>query len=130
VLINGFVPDAGQTFNVFDWSGHTSAVLASMNLPVLTAGLVWDTSQFYSSGLLSVALGLSGDFNKNGVVDAADYTVWRDGRSPHSNQAGYNLWKANFGKTAGSGASLANVPEPSTLLLSLAGFSLLGIRRR
>ena len=35
--------------------------------------------ELYTSGVLSVvAPGVSGDYNDDGVVDAADYTVWRD----------------------------------------------------
>jgi hypothetical protein len=36
-----------------------------------------------------------GDYNGNGVVDAADYVVWRD---TGGSQAAYDLWRANFGK--------------------------------
>ncbi len=71
---------------------------------------------------LTVA-GVDGDYNNNGVVDAADYVLWRDGGplqndpTPGVQPADYNLWKANFGKTPGSGSSLAAVPEPATAIL-------------
>ena len=72
-----------------------------------------------------------GDYNHNGIVDAADYTIWRDtlgqtgmGLSADGNGNGsidsgdYDLWKANFGNHSGSGAGAnAAVPEPSTLVL-------------
>jgi hypothetical protein len=54
---------------------------------------------------------VDGDYNENGVVDTADYTVWRDGGSPNDTIAGYNLWRTNFGRTSGSAAAVA-VPEP------------------
>jgi hypothetical protein len=101
-----------------------------------------------ASGLPSPNLSpvpLSGDFNADGTVDAADYTVWRDNVGSNFDlngngnedgdslgvvdEADYATWKSNFG-SAGSGSTSAAVPEPSTLLLALAGFSLLGIRRR
>lgn len=55
----------------------------------------------------NIAPGTGADGNGNGVIDAADYVVWRD----HLGTAG-----------AGSGSSLASVPEPSGLaLLALIG---------
>ncbi|MEX2091130.1 MAG: choice-of-anchor tandem repeat NxxGxxAF-containing protein [Pirellulales bacterium] len=75
--------------------------------------------------------GLDGDFNHDGTVDAADYTVWRDGLGGAYAQEDYNLWKANFGLNAneGSGAngssSSATVPEPTSLLLFALGLSML-----
>jgi hypothetical protein len=80
--------------------------------------------------------GLDGDYNMNGAVDAADYVVWR---KTDGSQAGYDLWRANFGKTelVGSGSSVslsavsASVPEPaSESLLSLVAAALLSVRRR
>ena len=74
-----------------------------------------------------------GDYNFDGVVDAADFTVWRDAEGsttvaePDGNGDGvvdmldYNLWKSNFGTTTVSGASSATtVPEPTGLGLFLA----------
>jgi probable HAF family extracellular repeat protein len=67
---------------------------------------------------------LPGDYNQNGTVDAADYTVWRDGGSPDDTIGGYNVWKARFGQTAGNGALTdadAAVAEPAGFLLFLVG---------
>ena len=92
--------------------------------------------------------GIRGDYNRNHIVDAADYTIWRDtlGQHPTSGDgadgkvdgiidvADYNAWKANFGTigavgVAGSHASAA--PEPSTLLLALLAAALIvAVRRR
>ena len=96
-LVAGFTPTAGSTFNILDW-GTITGTFTSLTLPSL-AGLSWNTSQLYTSGVLSiVSASLPGDFNNNGVVDAADYVAWRktDGAP-----AGYNLWRAHFGQTAG-----------------------------
>jgi hypothetical protein len=66
-----------------------------------------------------------GDFNSDGIVDVADYTVWRDGLI--NGLEGYAAWKSNFGRilTSGTGQHAENhsVPEPSSalLLLILAG---------
>lgn len=63
----------------------------------------------------AVGPGIPGDYNNNGVVDAADYTVWRDGNSPDDTQAGYTLWKNNYGSTAASISLATSVPEPVSL---------------
>ena len=98
-------------------------------------------------GLGYALVSLTGDYNHNGIVDAADYTVWRDtvGQSVYPgtgadgdgdgmvDQGDYAVWTSHFGLSgpgAGSGAAAA-VPEPSTWLLSLlaaASFSVLGRR--
>lgn len=53
VLINGFVPTEGMTFDVLNWSA-VSGSFSSINLPTLGDNLSWDTSQLSSSGVLSV----------------------------------------------------------------------------
>lgn len=59
-------------------------------------------------------LGLPGDFNSDGVVNAADYVVWR--KTNNGDLTAYNQWHANFGRTAaGSGGQSSNVPEPATI---------------
>ena len=61
-LINGFIPAAGQSFNLFDWS-TTSGTFDTLQLPTL-AGLSWNTSQLYTTGTLKV--GNAGDFGVDG----------------------------------------------------------------
>jgi hypothetical protein len=72
--------------------------------------------------------GITGDYNDDGIVDAADYTDWRknEGTSntlPNDPVGGtigvaqFNNWKANFGLPAGAGGSSA-IPEPGSLMLA------------
>ncbi len=87
---------------------------------------------------------LGGDYNQDGTVNAADYTVWRnmlgqsvapgtgaDGTGPGDTPDGmvtrldYDYWKSRYGATAPAAGSQTNVPEPMTLLLVLA--ALLGL---
>jgi hypothetical protein len=79
---------------------------------------------------------LPGDYNTDGVVNGADYTVWRDtlgsttdlradGSSPTPgvpdgvvDECDYAFWKANFGHTAASGTTaLASVADPTASTL-------------
>jgi hypothetical protein len=77
---------------------------------------------------------LSGDFNNNGTVDAADYIVWR---KTDGTPTGYNTWRSHFGQTAGSAAGQSNaespsaaVPEPAALTFMLImGIFALYVRR-
>jgi hypothetical protein len=64
-------------------------------------------------------LRLPGDYNGNGIVDAADYTVWRDGLGAGFFPGHYDIWKANFGRSlafgsaAGGGAAAHFAPGDS-----------------
>jgi hypothetical protein len=87
---------------------------------------------------------LPGDYNQNGIVDAADYTVWRDlvdnsqGVSPGSaadgsfdgqiTAADYAVWKSMFGfaRATGGQASYTAVPEPLSAMLLAIGMALAG----
>jgi hypothetical protein len=82
---------------------------------------------------------LVGDYNNDGAVDAADYTVWRDNlgtdaelpNDPIGGTIGaeqYDNWKSNFGATSnddtGSSSSAHALPEPQSLLLLMPGMLL------
>ncbi len=70
----------------------------------------------------------NGDFNHNGIVDAADYTVWRNGLGTAYLPGDYNLWKRDFGKSFPSigGGAVDNVPEPAFAPMLAALALLLG----
>ncbi|MCX6898519.1 MAG: PEP-CTERM sorting domain-containing protein [Verrucomicrobia bacterium] len=48
-LLDGFVPQVGDRFDLFDFSGTTGA-FSQTNLPDLSGSLFWDTSLLYTSG--------------------------------------------------------------------------------
>ena len=138
-LISGFVPAAGNSFQILSSIGR-SGTFATQNLPTLTnSDLEWLVNYGPTLGATSLLLsvGLKGDYNRNGVVDAVDYVAWRkSGGTP----AQYDVWRSHFGVSSleqnGSGSSIATpsaVPEPSALaLFAVAAMPLLtsGRRRR
>jgi fibronectin-binding autotransporter adhesin len=52
-LLNAFTPASGATFNLFDATTFTGS-FATVSLPTLTAGLTWDATALYTTGVLSV----------------------------------------------------------------------------
>lgn len=97
-----------------------------------------------TSLLAATAPSLTGDFNQNGVVDAADYVIWRDtvgsttdlradaDGSLQVDNIDLMRWREHFGQTAtGSGLGAgAGVPEPSSIVMVLMGVAALASRRR
>jgi len=136
-LASGFVPSAGDTFQILT-SGSVAGTLGLGSAPPLPGGMIWDIDVNATNVILSVLA--TGDYNANGVVDTTDYTLWRDtlgmtgtGLAADGNGNGvvdegdYLFWRSRFGNiVTGSGAS-ANassagaVPEPGRALLVFVG---------
>jgi len=137
-LLGGFTPDLGDSFGFLFASGGFGGQFASLSLPNLTPGLKWQLNPGGATLFLNVVAGLLGDYNGNNVIDAADYTVWRDhlgqsftltNENPAAATPGlvdvedYAFWKTHFGETAGSGSATqtAAVPEPAPISLLIVG---------
>lgn len=73
---------------------------------------------------------LDGDFNLDGKVDAADYTVYRDNVSGLFTAADYTVWADNYGAQLAASSSSSAVPEPASLGLLAGAFTLMLRRRR
>jgi probable HAF family extracellular repeat protein len=83
-----------------------------------------------------------GDYNDDGTVNAADYTVWRDqfgllvepGTGPDANNNGFVdafdrlIWQENFGDTSLESVSLP-VPEPRAIGLAIVVVIIASARR-
>jgi hypothetical protein len=91
----------------------------------------------------------TGDYNNDRIVNAADYTTWRNTLGANATPQGsgadgvpdglidgadYTFWKTHFGQVvAGSGggsAQASGVPEPSTVMLLLGGLLLIMTSRK
>jgi hypothetical protein len=87
----------------------------------------------------------TGDYNADGIVDAADYVYWRktlgesvspDGSGADGsgdgeiNEADYEYWVQRFGEVPELGAGSFAIPEPSTIILSFVAWASLSIARR
>lgn len=136
-LLSGYTPMVGDIFTIID-SGTVTGAFDTLDFSaaVLPAGLVWRVDYDIDRVDLLVVEAtptLAGDYNHDGVVNAADYTVWRDGNSPDSSQAGYDLWVDNYGATTAtptSNAATHAAPEPPAVIpLLLACLGAIAFRR-
>jgi hypothetical protein len=95
-------------------------------------GIVYDELRVGTNwaDVTPIPAGVPGDYNGNGVVDAADYVLWREGGPLQNeidtpgtvNAADYTAWRSKFGNTSGAGSGLGSgsaVPEPATFALFL-----------
>jgi hypothetical protein len=85
----------------------------------------------------------TGDYNGNGVVDAADYVVWRNtltqtvaagsGADGNANAmvdaADYDYWRARFGNMLAASSGATHVPEPTAPSLMAAALAALILQR-
>ncbi len=137
-FLDGFVPTQGQTFSIFgDQFDAITGAFESVVFPTFN-GLTFDVAQSASSISLQVVPSV-GDFNHDGFVNAADYIIWRKGIGVAPTQDNYNLWRAHFGQTTGSGAGAtgsagthaqrwsasSSIPEPGRLALAAVGLIVL-----
>jgi hypothetical protein len=122
-LLDGSATVGNFTSASFPWmlTAHSSAAFN----PTITH-LAWTSPYVANYTVSNVWIGQAanyftppsayGDFNVDGIVDAADYSIWRDGLGSIYTMADYNVWKSHFGQAFGGGSVIAApssaVPEP------------------
>lgn len=137
-LGSGFVPSAGQAFDILDWSGAISGEFSRVDLPMLATGLAWDVRSLATTGVLSVAPASAADFDQDGDVDASDLARWQAGfsvsASPLSGNtdgdddvdgADFLTWQRQLNAGSPSVATTTAVPEPASHALVLASVAAL-----
>lgn len=145
--INGFVIDSyDNTAEDFD----AGTLLLAHSDPFNSVSL--DNAAGFSNGSIfdnvivtAISDSLAGDYNQDSVVDAADYTLWRDsfgasvsiGTGADGNGDGiidsgdYAVWLNHYGESIPKSTSFSqSVPEPTGLLLMISLSSLLTLRLR
>ncbi len=146
LTLNGdleFEPDSSlslslnSTFQLINGITNATGQFNNLILPDLEDGLVWDTSNFYVDGSLSIAPLLSADFNQDGLVDGLDFLRWQrgfgtdlgtqntaslaDGNANGDqfiDKEDLAIWQAQYGtQEPPLSTSSAVVPEPTSLVL-------------
>jgi T5SS/PEP-CTERM-associated repeat protein len=136
----GYSPHAGDAFDILDWGSRMGA-FAAIHLPS-PAGLRWNISQLYTTGMLSLVAVRPGDFDEDGFVTLTDYALWKGGFGTASgathlqgdansdgrvDAADYTIWRDELGQSAaGAGGSsrtgdVEAVPEAETLVQFVVG---------
>jgi len=67
ILINGFSPVSGASFNLFEAASFTGS-FTSVALPTLPGGLAWNTTALASTGVISVT--------GSAIPEPATYAAW------------------------------------------------------
>lgn len=134
--IGGTVPLFTQTGAAL--TGTAGFAITSLRVSAYgTGSSATGVKEFFFDNLKITGIAsIDGDYNNNGIVDAADYVLWRktrgqtgsglaaDGNKDNRiDAADYNVWKANFGLTLQFAANgpVVVVPEPATwLIVSIA----------
>ncbi len=142
VLAKNQAANLGNLFD-FDAVGAMEDLVFRFALP--TENFFRTGKVVFADALTTLPQGLPGDFNADGAVDAADYTVWRDNLGGDDSAlngngvgsgtvvtADYALWRSNYGATGAPPAPAASVaaPEPGSLGLIALGLLLATGRRR
>jgi hypothetical protein len=123
----------------FPFSAFPVSMTAAQNLTLDVARNPPGAS-FEIRSITTAAPPLAGDYDRSGVVDSADYDVWRrfmgistkngigfaiasaDGNSDgFVNGTDYLIWRKAFDAAAAVGG-VSSVPEPATFLMAVAAF--------
>ena len=127
---------AGGARGFHSWIDDSQGLVFTLATDTTAFGNVEFLSSLMHTATLK-AISLPGDYNFDGTVDAADYTVWRDtagqtglGLTADGNSDGtvdqddFDIWKNHFG-----GTSATALPEPSSLGMLFIALASVCLRR-
>jgi hypothetical protein len=129
-----------MTPGFFGEGATTGAVFTSLPPNNTSVGAIDSSVTFTKIVRTNLTVGTNdGDYNNDGIVNAADYVFWRDtlnktvANFAQADGSGnglidapdYTFWRQRFGNLSpGAGAGNAMIPEPATWVLTLLATSL------
>ena len=136
-VISGQIDYANQTFTVningsnysyqssqvtnnggnYAFRDTTAAALAGGNIVLVAGNSAGANDGTYTIDdiKLEIAAAVPGDFDGDADVDGADFLTWQ---RDDALAGGLTEWQGNYGASGSLSASLATVPEPSSLILA------------
>jgi hypothetical protein len=135
---------ASQTFSAYLNSTAIGAFAANYTLRFSDENIAGAQNNQDLTLSLTGSVVLAGDFNRDGIVDAADHIVWKktngtstaafsgadaDG-SGFVDPADLTWWQQNFGQTASGHGGSPQVPEPAGVLFAVVNLSVCHCLRR
>ncbi len=109
----------GGIYTLIDYTGTFSGSISNITFGTVPSGFSYSLINDAASTSIQLEVTAPGDFNHDGIVDAADYVVWRKGVGNRYTNTDYDSWRAHFGQTytPGAGAVSSAVPEPTAGML-------------
>jgi T5SS/PEP-CTERM-associated repeat protein len=138
VMTNDFVANSASSFAVLTATTTITGAFANVangQRLATTDGIgsflvnYGSTSSLNPKQVILTNFELSGDFNGDRSVNAADYVTWR---KSDGTQLGYDTWRSNFSNPGSFNGSMldAQVPEPASALLLISGAAMVIWRGR
>lgn len=129
-ITDGNTPQLNDAYPLLT-AGAVIGTFSNVDLPPIPSGLEWSLEYNQTDVTLRVVAGANGDFNNDGIVDAADYVYWRKNPGGDLTPQDYNTWRTNFASAVdGAGAtSPAATPEPTILMLMCAPLAAFALTR-
>lgn len=132
-LLGAYAPSSLDVFEIItaDTVSNTFVNLGdTVDTGFGTFDITYSATSVLLSNFVAAPPALLGDYNDNGVIDAADYAAWRDaltaGATELTNdptpgvvdESDFTYWRDHFGETLGSGSGQSAVPEPASITLA------------
>jgi fibronectin-binding autotransporter adhesin len=122
----------GGIYTLIDYAGIFNGSMSNITFGTVPSGFSYSLIHDTVSTSIQLEVTAPGDFNHDGMVDGADYVVWRKGVGSKYTDSDYDSWRAHYGQTytPGAGAEFSAVPEPAAWVLLVVGAVLVFAVRR
>ncbi len=136
-LSPGFLPVAGDQFQLLSATSRLDTFTDVVPLPMLGSGLTWDLN--YAQNGVALTVLYAADFDKSRTVDSVDLAIWQASYGMNANGDAdgdgdsdgrdFLIWQNQFDSSIDPGPLTATVPEPGCQLLVISALLAASIYR-